>query len=296
VQPVVAPRSIPGISAQWRRRIRSLYDTITLISPSLAARLALMLFTTPGRPGLALRDASIMARAHRTRVPIGGGHVLGYEWGLPAPAILLLHGWSSRAGRLSSFVDPLRAAGFRVVGIDAPGHGLSSGWRSNVERFRAALDAALTRFAPVVGIVAHSYGARAAVRYLACNGGGDVRAIAVLGMPPDVRYMLEQFKLVLGLRPDMQQLLVEEYVAAFGRPPERHDPHVHAAALSLPTIVVHDRYDEVAPIEHARAFAAQLPRGELYETTRLGHCEPLRNEATIGKVVEFLSAHCRAHP
>lgn len=291
--PIEVPRTIPGVTPAIRRRLQRLYRAATWIDPRLAARLALALFVTPGRGWLQESDARALGEARTSRLRFGAGHVQVYEWGRGEQAVLLLHGWSSQVARLSSFVAPLTGAGFRVVGFDAPGHGGSSGWRADLVLIQHALHVVLERCGPVQGIVAHSLGARAALRLLAARPRADVRALALLSMPPDVRHMLEQFKLVLDLRDDVAALLEAQFVRQFGRP-ERHRPEAHARPLALPTLVVHDRHDDVAPLAHALALAQQLPRSELLVTDSLNHCGPLRDAATIGRVVGFLRCRCDA--
>lgn len=290
--PVTAPRDIPGLSQEWRRRLGSFYRAVTWMSPRLSARLALELFTVPGRPPLGPGDVRVMARARSLRLPCAGRCLQGYEWGRQGQAVLLMHGWGSRVARLSGFVEPLRELGFRVVGVDAPGHGRSTGWRADLQGFCTALATGLQAFEPVAGIVAHSYGARATVRYLAEHPGHGVRAIALLGIPPDVRYMMEQFKLVLELRDDVQALLLEQYVKTFGRLPDVHSVTEPAAILESVVLVVHDELDEVAPVIHPIEFVKQLPRAAMLLTRGLGHCGPPRDRATIRRIAEFLRASC----
>lgn len=253
----------------------------------------------PPRRRLEPVDMPVVARATRRVVPIGSGRVAALEWSPPAarvashaqarqPTVLLLHGWGSHAARFGHFVDPLATQGFRVVGLDAPAHGDSPGRRSDLSRFRAALRAALVAFAPVTGIVAHSMGASAAVWQLADEPHPDVRALVVIGMPRDVGFMMDSYALVLDLRPDVIRRLRTLFTRRFGAPPEQFCAHSLAARVAVPTLVVHDRDDNVAPAEHAREFAARLRHGRLHETRGLNHSGALRDAATIDEIVAFL--------
>jgi pimeloyl-ACP methyl ester carboxylesterase len=61
--------------------------------------------------------------------PIAAGRTLTrvLEAGAPdAPAILLVHGLSSRADRWVRNIDALAAAGYRVIAADLPGHGFAT--------------------------------------------------------------------------------------------------------------------------------------------------------------------------
>jgi pimeloyl-ACP methyl ester carboxylesterase len=263
------------------------------VSPLLAAKLALELFLTPPRRRLDAVDVPVVARATRRRLAVERGSVAALEWPpqTPAPApptVLLLHGWGSHAARFGDFVEPLTAAGYRVVGIDAPAHGDSTGRRSDLGQFRSALRVALAEFAPVTGIVAHSMGASAAVWQFAEEPHPDVRALVVIGMPRDAGYMMDSFALVLDLRADVARRLRELFTRRFGAKPEQFSSHALADRLAVPTLVVHDVDDEVAPAEHAREFAARLRHSHYRETRGLNHSGALRHAGTIDEVVAFL--------
>lgn len=293
--PTAAPRTIPGVTPELRARLRRLFAFTTRLSPLLAAKFALELFLTPPRRKLDAVDVPVVARARRRKLAVERGSVAALEWSpqTPAPAaptVLLLHGWGSHAARFGDFVAPLTAAGYRVVGIDAPAHGDSTGRRSDLGQFRSALRVALAEFAPVTGIVAHSMGANAAVWQLADEPHPDVRALVVIGMPRDAGYMLESFALVLDLRADVARRLREQFTRRFGATPEQFSSHELAARLAVPTLVVHDSDDDVAPADHAREFAARLRQSHFRETRGLNHSGALRHADTIDEIVAFLRA------
>jgi pimeloyl-ACP methyl ester carboxylesterase len=300
-RPPRPPRTIPGVSPRLRLRLRRFFAFATRISPRLAARLALEMFLRPPRRRMDAQDAPVVARAMRRSLVLGRGKVHAYEWSplqgtspVPLPAVLLLHGWGSHAARFGSFVEPMLAAGWRVIAIDAPAHGESTGQRSDLGQFRSALGAALADLPPVRAIVAHSLGAAAAVWLLAEAPHPDVRSLVVVGMPRDVGYMMESFMMILDLREDVRARLRRRFIARFGTPPEQFSAHALAARLRLPTLVVHDEDDDVAPLEHARAFAIGLGRGRLSITRGLNHSGPLRDANTIANIVAFVGEHTTA--
>ncbi len=308
-----APRRIPGLSPRLRLRLQRFFRLATRMSPRVAARLALELFVTPPRRRMEAVDKPIVARAKRRPLLVGKFKVSVFEWrpaGADAaasiasaaassgaasqPAVLLLHGWGSHAARFGSFVDPLLAAGYRVIALDAPAHGESSGRRSDMLRFRKALAQALRELGPVRAIVAHSMGAGASVSLLADEPHPDVRALVLIGMPSDLGYMMESFELILELRADVRRYLRRAFERRFGRTPESFSAHALAASLAVPTFVVHDELDDVAPIEHARGFAVRLgTSGRLRVTSGLDHSGPLRDPGTIAAIVAFIEEQTR---
>lgn len=289
--PVRLPPTIPGVSARTRRGLQYFYRAITHLSPALAARLALALFTVPACSPPGRVERAILERAERHRVHFGRRSLQVFHWPAKGPAILLAHGWSSRAARLAPLAAALSREGFRVIAFDAPGHGGSSGLRSDVMLYRLAVRAVMEHMGPVQAMVGHSLGARAAMLALRSSSMADVRALALIGIPPDVGYMLEQFKIVLDLRGDVRRLLHKEFERFFGAPPESHSAE-DAARLQLPVLVMHDMDDDVAPVAHARTLVSQLPRGTLVLTHQLNHCGVLSDPTALASVVKFMREHC----
>jgi pimeloyl-ACP methyl ester carboxylesterase len=305
--PCEPPRTIPGVSSQTRRVLRWFFDAMTRISPALAARLALALFTIPVPQAVSAEARAVLRLAAPATLSVGGESVRVFRWtasgqapalGSPPdaraarPTILLAHGWSSRAARLTAFVEPLRRAGFSVVAFDAPAHGDSSGMQLDMASYVAALRAVIERIGPVHGIIGHSFGARASLLLLSAAHLADIRAIALMAVPPDVGYMLEQFKLVLNLRKDVQDLLDRAFVARFGAPPDRHSPEQHAQPIDVSALLLHDSDDDIAPIAHACALARQLPTAQLIITRGLNHCGLLTHPPTIDAVTAFMTKAC----
>ncbi len=110
--------------------------------------------------------------------------------------------------------------------------------------------------------------------------------MAFIGIPRDVRYMLEQFKLVLRLEGAVARMLEEQFRELAGAV-DIYEPG-EAAAVDVPALVIHDEEDEVAPAAHARQLARELPRGKLLVTRGLGHCGVLRAPDALDPLVQFL--------
>ena len=69
------------------------------------------------------------------------------------------------AAQLDAFVEPLLAAGYRVVSFDAPGPGASTEsfagrGRATLLEFSESLSSAVDRFGDAHAVIAHSFGGR----------------------------------------------------------------------------------------------------------------------------------------
>jgi pimeloyl-ACP methyl ester carboxylesterase len=285
----VLGRVVPGVTPTLQRRLRHVFAGLQWLSVPLASRLAFRLFLTPPRRKVEPADAPIIAQAERVTLRCGADKFTVWHWGQGAPCVVLLHGWGSHAARFATFVAPLRAAGFSVIGIDAPAHGTSPGRLSDLPRFRDSLAEVLRRHAPVHAVIGHSLGGGAVLTVLAETAEYHPRKICLFGVPSDMDYILGSFAMMLGLKYAARASLRERFAAHFGR--SAADISVAAAATSvrMPVLIVHDEEDNVAPITQGAALAAAIPHAIMWRTQGLGHSGALRDAATIERVVRFLN-------
>jgi pimeloyl-ACP methyl ester carboxylesterase len=236
-------------------------------------------------------------------VPEGGepfevvaqGHVVrGLVWGEGA-TVYLVHGWGGRGSQFGALVEPLVAAGFRVVMFDAPVHGDSDHGPAGPRRtsgveFAKALDAVFCRFGPAEAVVAHSMGTIST--YLAMRFGwlGTERLVFVAPMV-EFGSLLDQFQQALGFGPRTRQAMernVDEFV---GVPVREFDARVQAAHVERhPTLVITDRGDRQTPYAEVVDFAETI-NAPLITTEGLGHRKILRDPDVVQTIVEFLGGY-----
>ncbi len=283
-------RTVPGVSPKMQRRLQGIFAALQFVSTSLASRPALRMFLTPPRRRLDPEDVPIVAQATRHSLHAGGDEFTIWRWDGPGPAVVLLHGWGSHAARFGSFIAPLRAAGFSVIGIDAPAHGDSPGELSDLPRFRDSLAAVLRAHDPIYAVIGHSLGGGAVLTVLAETAEYHPRKVCLFGVPSDMDYILESFAMMLGLKPPAMKKLRRRFAEHFGRPADAISVAAAAPSVRIPVLVVHDAEDNVAPFAQGAALAAAIPGATLFRTSGLGHSGALRDAATIERVVDFLKA------
>jgi pimeloyl-ACP methyl ester carboxylesterase len=284
----VLGRVVPGVTPVLQRRLRQFFGILQWCSVPLTGRLAFRLFLTPQRRRIESADVPIVAQARKVAIRSSGDEFIVWQWGDHGPCVVLLHGWGSHAARFGSFIAPLRAAGFSVIGIDAPAHGASPGRLSDLPRFRDSLAAVLRAHAPVHAVVGHSLGGGAVLTVLAEIAEHHPKKICLFGVPSDMDYILESFAMMLGLKDSARANLRERFTAHFGRPAAAISVAAAAPSVRIPVLVVHDEDDNVAPFAQGAALAAAIPHATLWRTQGLGHSGALRDAATIERVVAFL--------
>ncbi len=286
----VLGRVVPGVTPTLQRRLRRMFAFLQWLSVPLASRVAFRLFLTPPRRKVEPADAPIIAQAERATLRCGADKFTVWHWGQGDPCVVLLHGWGSHAARFATFVAPLRAAGFSVIGIDAPAHGTSPGRLSDLPRFRDSLAEVLRRHTPVHAVIGHSLGGGAVLTVLAETAEYHPKKICLFGVPSDMDFILGSFAMMLGLKYAARASLRERFKAHFGRPATAISTAAAAASVRIPVLIVHDEADNVAPIVQGAALAAAIPHAMMWRTQGLGHSGALRDPATIERVVEFLRA------
>lgn len=245
-------------------------------------------FLLPERgPVLRRRDQAVLDAAEPLTVASEGLELVGYAWGA-GPVVALAHGWSSRAGHLATFVEPLVAAGHRVVSVDMPGHGASPGHLSNLYRFSRALHVLAGQTGGFAAVVAHSGGALATVMAL----GEGLAARRVVGLAPMVRLRTAAQRFGPGLGSDERASagFIDGMVAEFGAEVwDRTAADLVAPRLTVPALLLHDPDDDETPYGET-AELAQLWRGaRLVASPGLGHRRILRARSSVSATLTFLA-------
>jgi len=261
------------------------------VRPQTATRLAARLFFTP---------LPAKWQAARAAPPIGWrvesraferGHVALYRPHSNAGApVLLLHGWGGAARQMATIGRALADAGLSPWLLDWPAHGRSSGWRASLPQFVRVLDYLLPCLADELGrapaVVAHSLGALAAAA--AVGRGAPLTRLALIAPSPPPEPVLRGFARGFGLDDAAGQRLRRHIEATEGLMLDGFEPQRLGPRLALPTLVVHDRDDRMAPLAASRRLVGHAPDARLVVTESLGHLRLLEHAGVAETVHDFL--------
>lgn len=261
------------------------------VSPRAAGPLAARLWFTPWRirpneRGMA-RQAQWLDGTERLTFTTGRHRIAAFAAG-SGPVVVLVHGWGERAASLGAFIDPLTAAGYRVVGIDLPGHGDSSGGAVDGFEVSAAIRSVCDELGAVHAVVGHSMGGMATT--FAAAEGLDVDALVLLAPSARLDHAFDTFTTLLALPTNAKTGLKQTIDRRYGSDVWQRLSGVTAAPnVRVPALVVHDREDPQVAFADAEELVAALPEARLVTTDGLGHGRILRDENVIRVVVSFLA-------
>jgi pimeloyl-ACP methyl ester carboxylesterase len=261
------------------------------IAPPLAAETAYSLWVRPGRrKAIHPTEKNVMDDAVRSTITVRGRRIAVYRWGSGSRAVLLVHGWQSRAAAFAPLVRELREYGRTIVAFDAPAHGLSSGRQTDVRDYAAIISELARVHDGFEAIVAHSFGTPGAAH--AIRSGVRVGKLVTVNGAADFEYLLQRFASTLGLR--------RSSITAVQRRTERRlfrgevdvwSSYSATAELPIevPWLVIHDDADRTIELTQAHALVAAHPAStELFITHGLGHNRPLRDDAVLDQITAFL--------
>jgi pimeloyl-ACP methyl ester carboxylesterase len=252
------------------------------LSPSLAGRLAALLFARPRRHERPSRERELIARGQSVALPDG---LRATSWGA-GPAVLLVHGWEGRGAQLGALVDPLVAAGYRVVALDGPAHGDSEGRSTTGPEFAAATTVVRDAIGPLAALVAHSFGGFTSM--LAISRGLTVDRLVVIAAPSSVPDILQDFMKMIALPAAAFPALVRALERRVGASMASFAVESFASAVTVPLLIVHDIDDREVPYANATRLRELFPAARLLTTTGLGHRRILFAPEVVASVVEFI--------
>lgn len=260
-------------------------------APALAARYAERLFLTARRHRRPAWEAELLRSASPLAIAHDGTLLPAWQWGSGSDVVLLVHGWEGRGAQLGAFVEPLVAAGLRVVAFDAPGHGdAPSKPASVVEHARAVASVARyidTELGRVHAVIGHSVGGAAAV--LATRLGLDAGRLALVAPPMSPERFAKGFGRLLEMKPEIWDRMIALLEERYGMTMKELDVPTQAARVSAPIMVVHDADDAVVPFEDGASIAAAARRGRIVTTHGLGHRRILKAPDVVDAITLFVA-------
>ncbi len=286
--------------------IRPVMKVGSVLAPGVTGRVAFRLFCRTQRPAaigdrqraMIDRAEERLVEAQRVDVAHAGGAVATYTF--PAAGetergvVLLVHGWTGRAAFMSSFIDPLRACGFRVVAVDLPGHGRSSGRTLHVPLAIGALSAVHAATGPWHGLVGHSFGGLVATSLIAGGVNGHaaipLQRLVLIAAPESAKKIFGQFGKSIGLNARAQSAYEGRVLTVAGQPIEAFSGAEQLRQAQVPTLILHAPDDKEVDFASAEAFARAGDFVTVRPLPGLGHRRILYAPQSVAQAVAHLAS------
>jgi pimeloyl-ACP methyl ester carboxylesterase len=247
-------------------------------------------FFSPSKYEVKSTDQAVIERGNSFRIPFTGGELAVTTWG-EGPAVLLMHGWGGARAQMTGFVEPLLAAGYRVVAYDQPAHGESDGRMTNLLEIAPTMDLIAEREGPFQAIIAHSFGTLITSYALVERNFPPPARLVYFGAFNQLLESLPRFQAQAGISDEIMDGFRAMLYENFGQDVleaitnESLTPRIH-----IPALMFHDVADNVTPVEDSRAIAQVWKQAQLIETDGLGHRGALQSRSIHEQVVKFLKA------
>lgn len=246
-------------------------------------------FFSPSQYEVKPRDSEIVAKGTNYRIPFDGGELAVTTWGETGPAVLLVHGWGGARAQMTGFVDSLLAVGYRVVAFDQPAHGESDGKMTNILEIAPTMDLIVEQEGIFEAVVAHSFGTLITSFALVNRDFPPPSRLVYLGSFNRLLDSLPRFQVLAGLPDPVMDGLRDMIYANFGKDVlDAIWNEKMTQEINIPTLMFHDKADNVTPVEDSRAIERAWKRARLIETEGLGHRGALQSVDVHRQIVDFL--------
>lgn len=212
--------------------------------------------------------------ATRTEVTVEGGTVpMDRSGAAGAPVVVFFHGNAEQIGLTRGDAEQAGAVGLGFVAVEYPGYGDAHAGTPSETSILGAARAALDKLAKTEAqrptCMGHSIGSGVAVAMAA--EGRCAKLVVVSAYTSIADLAADQFP----------------YVPARWLVLDRFDSLGRAPSISVPTLVIHGRRDDLIPFAMGQSLAAAIPGARFVERDR-GHND-IRDDETWAAVAHFVA-------
>ena len=253
-------------------------------------------FCTPPVTAVQENEKKSLREAEKYQVTLNGEAIKCYAFG-EGPAVLLCHGWGSRAAHLAPMARIISRRGFRTILLDAPAHSSMEEKpakdMSSMFEYASAISAVCGETDDVHAIIGHSLGAMATLFSIAQFPRMDMyninsRRLVLISAPANFELVVDSFCNHHGLDTKSKSELFNGLQNSFEMSIADYDCKKAVDRLSIPHMIVQDETDEYFPPEHTLLTVPERTDRELLQTSGFGHDRILMSRDTARAICEFL--------
>lgn len=263
-------------------------ETLNLVAPKQAAKVAFNIFGKPRRGKIRPVDQSFLETAeHAFGFESPHGNIQGYIWQNDGPqTVLLLHGWESNSARWHQLIPKLCAQNFRVIAIDAPAHGKSDGKYFSAIKYAEVIHA-LTAVENFHYSISHSIGGMAMTYYLTHFSKDHADGHILMGAPATFERIFNEYFNLMGYSSSTRANIHDLVLQKFNKPTQYFQVANFQPNISVPALVIHDEEDQIVPFHESQDYLKTFSNAELLVTKGYGH--RLKHAFVYDAILDFLA-------
>ncbi len=246
-------------------------NAISLWSKKAAAQKAFLVFCTPRGGQIKAHQQEALNIAKDQQIEIEKNVTIQtYRWVGTGPTILLIHGWESNTHRWFKLIEVLQENNYNIIAFDAPAHGNSTGKILNVPLYANCVQAVSQLYTPSVHI-GHSIGGLTTIYHYYKYHPEHIKKLVILGAPSQLSVIMKDYQRLLGMKNAVMTGLNNLVKERFGFSIDQFSGFAFAKAITIPGLIIHDKYDQITPVESSRGVHENWKNSTYIETSGLGH-------------------------
>lgn len=269
------------------KTIGFLLNVLSYVSPKLASKYALRLFSTPLKGKLSTLQKEYLKTAKQKTLSLNDINIQTYQWQGAGKTILLAHGWESNSFRWKDLIELLRTKDYNIIALDAPAHGNTGSKVFNAILYSDCIHVVAKHFKPEI-IIGHSVGGMASVFYQHKHQNQELNRLVLLGAPSEFTNIFKNYVHLLGYNSRLEKGLNDYVLEKFGHKTSYFSTANFSETLKLDGLIVHDTKDRIIEYKEAKMIAEKYKNSKFVTTTGYGH--GLRNTVVYNHVIDFLKS------
>ncbi|MFL1011858.1 alpha/beta fold hydrolase [Flavisericum labens] len=260
-------------------------NLISYLSPSLAAKLAVKVFSTPREAKLSEEAIQYLDSTEQTELNYDDFKIRTYRWKGKNKTILLAHGWDSNSFRWKDLIELLKQKNHNIIAIDAPAHGASGNKIFNAPLYSECIKIAVETFNPYC-VIGHSIGGTASVIAQENHNLSSIEKIVLLGAPSNLAISVGNYVNIMGYNKTVEKAIDRYYLKRFNHLPEYYNVENFFSNIKAQGLIIHDRKDRIISYKEALDIHRAYKNSTLVKTIGLGH--RLKSENVYQHILNFL--------
>ncbi len=267
-----------------KKLIPKFFKFLSFISPYLAAKLAIKLFTHPQRKNREDEEMAFLATGKKLHFKSGRK---ARSWG-SGEVIWLIHGWESRGSTFYKLIPLLVNNGYQVIAWDGPAHGDSPGSATHVPNFAHSLveDLQQRLSKPPVAFVGHSFGG--ATMAVLNKIYSMPKKVVIVSAPTRIRAIFMNFAKMIGLSSKATAKFIQLSENQSGYSLNEVSLVNNDISKTSNVLIIHDKSDDVIPYSDFTTLKQTWLGGNFSTTENLGHRLTIKDAKVLDTIVDFI--------